>query len=203
MRYPVALAADVPAGTVTGTRLHGVELAVWRDPAGQAHVWRDLCPHRGMRLSLGFQRDGALACPYHGWRFAPSGRCVHLPAHPRAVPPASVSVQRYHAVEASGLLWAATEPFEVPDRPARPVRSVTVHRPSAFVHQALHAKGLFTDALDPGTDSVLYAVQPVADDVTAVHVVHLGTASVAALVALAVGAAALRAELETAVGAGV
>ena len=26
-----------------------------------------------MRLSLGFLRDGKLACPYHGWRFDADG----------------------------------------------------------------------------------------------------------------------------------
>jgi len=31
-------------------------------------------------LHLGEVKDGALACPYHGWRYGGDGRCVHIPS---------------------------------------------------------------------------------------------------------------------------
>lgn len=29
----------------------------------------DLCPHQGASLGAGCVEDGAVACPWHGWRF--------------------------------------------------------------------------------------------------------------------------------------
>lgn len=198
MNLPVALAADIPAGTVSGTRLNGVEIAIWRDPAGQVHVWRDLCPHRGMRLSLGFLRDGALACPYHGWRFDSTGRCVHIPAHPRALPPASVSVERYHTAEAHGIVWAGQAAFEPPatTEPAHPVRSVTIRQAAATVTAALEARLLHPGPWGHRVGPVSVAVQPVDERVTALHAVHLGPASEGLLISLAEQLGRLRSALE-------
>lgn len=198
MGHPVALAVDVPVGTVTGTRLEGVEVAIWRDPTGQIHVWRDLCPHRGMRLSLGHLRDATLACPYHGWRFDPSGRCVHIPAHPRALPPTSVSVQRYHAAEAHGIIWAGPAAFEPPvtTEPAHAVRSVTIRRAAATVTTALEARMLRPGPWGYRVGPVSVAVQPVDERVTALHAVHLGPASDDLLVSLAQQLGRLRSALD-------
>ncbi|NVN12987.1 Rieske (2Fe-2S) protein, partial [Nguyenibacter vanlangensis] len=88
--HALMLAMDLEPGSVAGCVLRGRELAVWRDARGVAHVWDDRCPHRGMRLSLGFLREGTLACLYHGWRFGPDGRCAHIPAHPELSPPATI-----------------------------------------------------------------------------------------------------------------
>ena len=80
-------------------------VVLWRDAQGQAHAWADRCPHRGARLSLGRVCDGQLECAYHGWRFAETGRCVHVPALPEFVPPAGHSAQVFAAQEAYGLVW--------------------------------------------------------------------------------------------------
>ena len=42
---------------------------MWRDRAGDVHVWEDLCIHRGSRLSKGCIVDDTVVCPYHGWRY--------------------------------------------------------------------------------------------------------------------------------------
>jgi hypothetical protein len=34
----------------------GEELVLWRDSCGRAHIMRDRCPHRDIRLSLGVVR---------------------------------------------------------------------------------------------------------------------------------------------------
>lgn len=88
--------------------VRGTELAVWRDPDGTVHAWRDQCPHRGMRLSLGFVDDnGWLACRYHGWRYGPDAKCAAIPAHPGRPPPDDVAVSAYASGERDGLIWVA------------------------------------------------------------------------------------------------
>ena len=45
-----------------------------RRNAGRPALLADRCPHRGAQLSLGRVRDGALQCPYHGWRWEIDGQ---------------------------------------------------------------------------------------------------------------------------------
>ena len=102
--HPVAL------GHVVGTQpraatLLGENLVLWRDAEGHAHAWRDQCPHRGARLSLGCVTGGQLECPYHGWRFAAGGQCTHVPAAPDFQPGPRHAATPYAAREAYGMLW--------------------------------------------------------------------------------------------------
>jgi phenylpropionate dioxygenase-like ring-hydroxylating dioxygenase large terminal subunit len=86
--------------------LLGEELVIWRH-RGQVLVWQDLCLHRGTRLSLGKVTHGLLACPYHGWTYDTTGRCVHIPAHPDQPPPSKAVVKTYRAQERYELIWVA------------------------------------------------------------------------------------------------
>lgn len=74
---------------------------------GRVVVADDVCPHRGMRLSLGTVVDDGLGikCPYHGLRFAAEGRCVAVPAHPENKIPARMSLHAYGVIERYGLVW--------------------------------------------------------------------------------------------------
>lgn len=110
--HPVALAEDCAPGPL-GVRLLGQDLALWRDEAGQAQAWLDRCPHRGARLSLGRVQGGQLECAYHGWRFAPSGQCVAVPALPSFVPPPTHCATRFEACEAYGLVWVRMQASDV------------------------------------------------------------------------------------------
>ena len=104
--HVVARSSDVPESQVVGARLLGADLVVWRQ-GGQVMAWRDLCVHRGTRLSLGQVTGLGLECPYHGWTFDPSGSCVHIPSRPRQQPPARACATVYAATEAHGLIWAS------------------------------------------------------------------------------------------------
>ena len=37
---------------------------------GKYHAIDDLCPHMGASLGAGEVHDGAVACPWHAWRFS-------------------------------------------------------------------------------------------------------------------------------------
>lgn len=122
----VALSRDVPFGTSIGVRVEGIEYVVWRDASGKAHIWEDRCPHRGMKLSLGFVRGDRIACLYHGWEYGTDGRCQKIPAHPELPVPDSITVGTFGAVESGGLIWLAAEDSAVEDTPLQPVRSMMV-----------------------------------------------------------------------------
>ena len=90
---------------VTGARLLGEDLVIWRS-GDRVSAWKDLCVHRGTRLSLGKKlADETLQCPYHGWIYAADGRCVRIPAHPEQKPPAKAKAITYHARIAYDMVW--------------------------------------------------------------------------------------------------
>jgi phenylpropionate dioxygenase-like ring-hydroxylating dioxygenase large terminal subunit len=102
--HPVAKVDDFGDGPVAA-RLLGEDIVLWRS-GDDFFAWRDLCVHRGTRLSLGRIVGGdRLECPYHGWTYGTDGRCVLIPAHPEQVPPAKACVVAYQARRAHGVVW--------------------------------------------------------------------------------------------------
>ncbi|HUO34753.1 MAG TPA: aromatic ring-hydroxylating dioxygenase subunit alpha [Candidatus Acidoferrum sp.] len=104
--HPVAHSIHLRSGKPHAARLLDHDIVLWRDASGSAHVWQDLCVHRGARLSLGRIENSCVICPYHGWQYDASGRCVHIPAHPEQPPPARARANTYRAEEKYGLVWA-------------------------------------------------------------------------------------------------
>lgn len=116
--YAILESAEVGRQLLGVTRL-GHRLVLWRDAAGRIAATSDICPHRGAALSLGEVVDGCIACPFHGFRFAPDGACTSIPAHGDRPPPAGYSVPAFAVREAHGLiyLWngaAEDAPDELP-----------------------------------------------------------------------------------------
>jgi len=126
--HPVASTDQLDAGAPIAARLLGEDLVLWR--SGQTYcAWRDLCVHRGTRLSLGRIVGGAsLECPYHGWTYGADGRCVLMPAHPEQTPPAKACVEVYRTAVAHGVVWvslgsgeSAPPRFDLFDQPGHQV----------------------------------------------------------------------------------
>lgn len=122
--FAVIASASLAIGTPVAATLAGEPLVLWRSADGTAHVWRDRCPHRGARLSLGRIADDRLQCPYHGWQFAADASCVHWPAHPSEPPPAIARTVAYPAQEAYGLVWTCI------GEPKRPLFEFAPYRQS-------------------------------------------------------------------------
>ena len=109
--HPVAQSEGVNDQPVAVTLLDRA-VVLWRDETGKVHAWADQCPHRGARFSLGKVVGGKLECGYHGWQFAASGQCVHVPALPAFTPPATHCARRFQAREAYGLIWVCVSGSE-------------------------------------------------------------------------------------------
>lgn len=104
--HPVGWSSQLVDGQVLAARLLGEDVVLWRNQ-GQVMAWKDLCVHRGTRLSLGRVQGDTLICAYHGWRYGTSGRCVHIPAHPDQTPPEKACVTTYPCHEANSILWVS------------------------------------------------------------------------------------------------
>lgn len=103
--YVVLESSEVGRQPVGVTRL-GEKMVFWRDPHGILSVAVDRCPHRGVALSAGKIKNNHLQCPFHGFEFDSSGRCVLVPANGRrGVVPNALQLTTYPTHEAHGLIW--------------------------------------------------------------------------------------------------
>ncbi len=104
---PVANAADLAADRVTNALLLETELVLARFHDGRLLAADTACPHKGMRLSTGCIQDGALVCPYHGWRFDAGGTCQSIPSLVKPTPEklALSHLRTYAVQERYGFIW--------------------------------------------------------------------------------------------------
>ena len=102
--HVVAYAPDLPQGKPVGARLLGEDLVIWR-VGERVHVWRDLCLHRGTRLSLGTVRDETLICPITAGRTMRAGSACasrRIPSRRRRRRRGRRCIRRRYATTGSG-----------------------------------------------------------------------------------------------------
>ncbi|WP_437544774.1 Rieske 2Fe-2S domain-containing protein [Sorangium sp. So ce367] len=120
--YIIADAACVGKRPVAVERF-GTRLVLFRDERGALVAARARCPHRGADLGLGRVVDGAIECPYHGFRFASDGRCIAIPCEGRGASARgagdALALTRYEAREHRGFVWLfwGERPAELPPVP--------------------------------------------------------------------------------------
>jgi phenylpropionate dioxygenase-like ring-hydroxylating dioxygenase large terminal subunit len=102
--HVVAYAPELPERQPRALRLLDEDIVLWR-VGERVHAWRDLCLHRGTRLSLGSVQGETLVCAYHGWTYNQEGRCVRFPAHPTQTPPAKAQATVYQAQIKYDWVW--------------------------------------------------------------------------------------------------
>lgn len=103
--YPVlpswALTGNAPMGI---TRL-SENIVVWRDKEGTVHALEDRCPHRGARLSLGWNLGDRLACWYHGVEVNVDGVVTDVPAVSDCSLEGCKTTRTYPAQEIHGAIF--------------------------------------------------------------------------------------------------
>jgi len=115
--YAAGRSEDVPRGKPISRLILGQPLVLFRDGGGNARALLDRCLHRNAPLSEGVVLEGKLACPYHGWTYDGSGRCVGIPSCQDHKPvPGLPVLQGYPTREQDGLVWVWMGQTE-PDRP--------------------------------------------------------------------------------------
>ena len=102
--------------------LLGRRLAIYRSSEGEAVVMDAFCPHMGASLAAGGTVKGDnIVCPFHGWEFAPNGKCVHIPYTDKIPKRAEVRAFRTHEVNGMVFIWYDEEQgkpqYDLPDQP--------------------------------------------------------------------------------------
>ena len=116
--YVAALAHEITTQPIMRV-LFDQPILLYRTEDGEAVALSDACPHRNAPLHLGRVVGDRIACPYHGLRFDPSGRCVHNPNFNDPAP--SVRARAFPLVERDRMCWiwmdAAEDaaPARIPD----------------------------------------------------------------------------------------
>jgi phenylpropionate dioxygenase-like ring-hydroxylating dioxygenase large terminal subunit len=106
--YAVLRSSELPARRVVNLHYFGRALVAFRGRNGRAAVLDAYCPHYGANLGSGGRVvDGAIECPFHGWRFDADGQCVHAPFATR---PPKVAVEGMPIREHSGLIFVYAGP---------------------------------------------------------------------------------------------
>ncbi|HEX8641656.1 MAG TPA: aromatic ring-hydroxylating dioxygenase subunit alpha [Allosphingosinicella sp.] len=91
----------------------GMPLLLTRDRDGQAHVFWNVCRHRGTRLieAIEVQRAPRIVCPYHAWTYTADGSLAGMP-RPDTFP--GLDKAQHHlrplpSRESGGLIWFARD----------------------------------------------------------------------------------------------
>lgn len=118
--YAVGLSEEFRRGRKRSVRLYGRELVLWRSKAGELAALDARCPHMGASLATGRVRDDHVECPYHGFQFDRSGRCVRTPRRAvDALIPKTMCARRYEVRERCGwvfVYWGEPD-RDLPDPP--------------------------------------------------------------------------------------
>jgi phenylpropionate dioxygenase-like ring-hydroxylating dioxygenase large terminal subunit len=92
---------------------YGTPLIISRDHDGKAHVFANVCRHRGTRLIDSHEVAPAkrIICPYHAWAYKPDGQLTGMP---RAdcfpdFDKGSHGLKEFPSIEAGGLIWWAKD----------------------------------------------------------------------------------------------
>ena len=149
---------DAPVGI---TRLCE-NIVLWRDRDGSINAIEDRCPHRGARLSLGWNLGDRLACWYHGVETNCQGIVVRVPAVEGCPLEGKRGARPYPATEVEGaiFLYFGDELHPEPDALDLPVE-LTGDAYSSFLCTAVWKcsyRYAVDNVMDPMHGAYLHAV---------------------------------------------
>jgi phenylpropionate dioxygenase-like ring-hydroxylating dioxygenase large terminal subunit len=142
--YPILSCRELKKDPIAKTRF-GQRMVIWRDGSGQVVVMEDRCPHRGAALSQGRVRDGVIECPFHGFRYDSTGRCVLVPAEgDNWQIPDHLRTIVYNVREDTGYVWLwrgpKVEAAELPPLPCQPILDDLIFGETHYIWNAHYTR---------------------------------------------------------------
>ena len=158
--YPIAPSWMVHGAPIGLTRL-SEPIVVWRDPQGGVHALQDRCPHRGARLSLGWNLGDRIACWYHGVEVTAEGTVARVPAAEASPLEGQRCVKAYPCIERHGAIFAwfgdalhsEPAPLDLPEELASPAWSSFL----CTAHWKCHYGYAVDNVMDPMHGAYLHA----------------------------------------------
>jgi len=157
--HPVAAACELsPAHPIKRVRILGEDLVLFQmrqkddgSPIEYGLV-EEQCPHRLASLFFGRVDSEGIRCPYHGWKFSPSGRCLEQPAEPEdSNYKDRITQTAYPVRKLGGLLFAYLGPSPVPLLPRWDVLAREDGRRWGVIESVIHCNWLqpMENSVDP------------------------------------------------------
>ncbi|RJL22060.1 aromatic ring-hydroxylating dioxygenase subunit alpha [Bailinhaonella thermotolerans] len=119
--YVAAYGKEIGSEGMLARTICGEPIVFYRTSAGEVAALNDRCVHRRYPLSEGNRDGDTIVCGYHGFTYAPDGRCVAVPGQTRI--PRTARVPVYRVVERDSLVWVwigdaeAADPQAIPRAP--------------------------------------------------------------------------------------
>ena len=117
--HPIMASSEIKPGSVRPVRLLGENLVLFRTKGtGILGLVNELCPHRATSLRCALVDDEGITCPYHGWKFSPSGDCLQIPSEPHNTKQLEKArTGAYQVAELGGLIFAYLGALPTPELP--------------------------------------------------------------------------------------
>jgi phenylpropionate dioxygenase-like ring-hydroxylating dioxygenase large terminal subunit len=126
---------DIPQAV----RVLGEDLVLFRDLKGALGLLGRSCAHRGTSLEYGDIEERGIRCPYHGWLYDVSGRCLEQPAETKGSEFChKVRQASYPVREQGGLIFAYLGPHPENPPPCLNFSPLVDHGGQRLVEDARH-----------------------------------------------------------------
>ncbi len=100
----VCYSHDLPRGKLFSKTFMGQEIVAYRGADGRVAVADAYCPHLGAHMGKGgCVENDAVKCPFHGFRFDNTGKCV---SNPYGEPPKAAKLSLWPTHETNGFIFA-------------------------------------------------------------------------------------------------
>ncbi len=150
---PVVESSEVAAGgRPKRVKILGEDLVVYRGPGGAPGLASEWCAHRRASLYFARNEERGLRCVYHGWQYAPDGRCLEQPnERPESCFQDKVTLPAYPCAERGGVVWTYMGPASPPPPPLPDLEWALVPASQRFVSKFWQDCS-YLQALEGGVD---------------------------------------------------
>lgn len=114
---PIRPFSQLLENPVLKVRILGEDVVLYRNKKGGLGLIGDRCLHRLVDLQFGIPDDDGLRCPYHGWLYGDTGKCLERPMEGKPQGEIKQKLKAYPVQELGGLVFAYMGPLPAPALP--------------------------------------------------------------------------------------